>query len=113
MTEFPLIQKTFPGGLRVVLLPREQVQTVTFMVMIGVGSRYEKPRQNGLSHFLEHMFFKGTERRPDKKAIAVEMDALGAEFNAFTSEEITSYYVKVAKENIGKGADVVADILAS
>lgn len=111
MTEFPLIQKTFPGGLRVVMLPREQVQTVTFMVMIGVGSRYETARQNGLSHFLEHMFFKGTERRPDKKAIAMEMDALGAEFNAFTSEELTSYYVKVAKENIGKGADVVADIL--
>lgn len=93
------------------MLPREQVQTVTFMVMIGVGSRYETARQNGLSHFLEHMFFKGTERRPDKKAIAREMDALGAEFNAFTSEEMTSYYVKVAKENIGKGADVVADIL--
>lgn len=111
MTEFPLIQKTLPGGLRVVLLPRQQVETVTFMVMIGVGSRYESPRQNGLSHFLEHMFFKGTERRPDKKAIAVEMDGLGAEFNAFTSEEITSYYVKVAKENIEKGADVVSDIL--
>ncbi len=111
MTEFPLIQKTLPGGLRVVMLPREQVETVTFMIMIGVGSRYETPRQNGLSHFLEHMFFKGTERRPDKKAIAVEMDALGAEFNAFTSEEITSYYVKVAKENIEKGADVVSDIL--
>lgn len=111
MTEFPLVAKTLPGGLRVVLLPREQVQTVTFMVLIGVGSRYETPRQNGLSHFLEHMFFKGTQRRPDKKAIAVEMDALGAEFNAFTSEEATSYYVKVAKENIEKGADVVTDIL--
>lgn len=111
MTEFPLIQKKLPGGLRVVLLPREQVETVTFMVMIGVGSRYETPRQNGLSHFLEHMFFKGTQRRPDKKAIAVEMDALGADFNAFTSEEVTSYYVKVAKENIEKGADVVTDIL--
>lgn len=111
MTEFPLVQKTLPGGLRVVLLPREQVQTVTFMVLIGVGSRYETPRQNGLSHFLEHMFFKGTKLRPDKKAIAIEMDALGAEFNAFTSEEATSYYVKVAKENIEKGADVVTDIL--
>lgn len=111
MTEFPLVQKTLPGGLRVVLLPREQVQTVTFMVLIGVGSRYETPKQNGLSHFLEHMFFKGTKLRPDKKAIAIEMDALGAEFNAFTSEEATSYYVKVAKENIEKGADVVTDIL--
>lgn len=111
MSEFPLVQKTFPGGLRAVLLPRDSVQTVTFMILIGVGSRYETPRQNGLSHFLEHMFFKGTQRRPDKKQIAVELDALGAEFNAFTSEEITAYYVKVAKENLEQGADVVADIL--
>lgn len=111
MSDFPLVQKTLPGGLRAVLLPRDSVQTVTFMVLIGVGSRYETPRQNGLSHFLEHMFFKGTERRPDKKQIAVELDALGAEFNAFTSEELTAYYVKVAKENVEEGADVVADIL--
>ena len=92
-------------------MPRDGVQTVTFMVLIGVGSRYETPRQNGLSHFLEHMFFKGTERRPDKKDIAVELDALGADYNAFTSEEITAYYVKVAMENLEQGADVVSDIL--
>ena len=111
MQDFPLIKKTLPGNLRVVLLPRSEVQTVTLMVVIGVGSRYETPRQGGLSHFLEHMFFKGTERRPDKREIAEVLDRVGAEFNAFTGEELTAYYVKVPKEHLPLAADVVSDIL--
>jgi predicted Zn-dependent peptidase len=111
MQDFPLIKKKLPGNLRVVLLPRQEVQTVTLMVLIGVGSRYETPRQGGLSHFLEHMFFKGTERRPDKREIAEVLDRVGAEFNAFTGEEITAYYVKVPKEHLALAADVVSDIL--
>jgi predicted Zn-dependent peptidase len=111
MQNFPLIKKTLPGNLRVVLLPRSEVQTVTLMVLIGVGSRYETPRQGGLSHFLEHMFFKGTERRPDKREIAEVLDRVGAEFNAFTGEELTAYYVKVPKEHLALAADVVSDIL--
>lgn len=93
------------------LLPRSEGQTVTFLVLIGVGSRYETPRQSGLSHFLEHMFFKGTKTRPDKKEIAEAIDNVGGEFNAFTGEEFTGYYVKVPKEHLEQGADVVADIL--
>ncbi len=108
---FPLKKKTLPSGLRTLLLPRKDVQTVTFQVLIGVGSRYETPRQNGLSHFLEHMFFKGTENRPTTKEIAGEIDSVGGEFNAFTGEEYTGYYVKVPKEHLEKGADVVSDIL--
>lgn len=111
MTEFPLIKKTLPSGLRVVLLPRDDRQTVTFLVLIGVGSRYETPKQAGLSHFLEHMFFKGTATRPTAKEIAEAIDSVGGEFNAFTGEEYTGYYVTVAAEYLDRGAEVVSDIL--
>lgn len=111
MSDFPLINKKLSSGLRTLLMPRSEGGTVTFLVLIGVGSRYETLRQSGLSHFLEHMFFKGTEKRPDKKDIAESLDNIGAEFNAFTGEEVTGYYVKVAKEHLELGADVVSDIL--
>lgn len=111
MKNFALTQKKLPGGLRTVLLPREEGQTVTFLVLIGVGSRYETPRQSGLSHFLEHMFFKGTTKRPTYKEIAEAIENIGGEFNAFTGEEYTGYYVKVTPEHLERGADVVADIL--
>lgn len=111
MKDWPLLNKKLPGGLRVVLLPRTEGETVTLLVLIGVGSRYEALRQWGLSHFLEHMFFKGTKTRPKKLEIAEALDNVGAEFNAFTGEEMTGYYVKVAKEHLNLGADVVSDIL--
>lgn len=111
MKNFPLVEKTLPGGLRTVFLPRHEGQTVTFLVLIGVGSRYETPRQSGLSHFLEHMFFKGTTTRPTTKEIAEAIENIGGEFNAFTGEEYTGYYVKVAAEYLEKGAEVVSDIL--
>jgi predicted Zn-dependent peptidase len=111
MSDFDLIKETLPGGLRAVLLPRHERQTVTFLVLIGVGSRYETPPQSGLSHFLEHMFFKGTTTRPSSKQIAEAIDGIGGEFNAFTGEEYTGYYVKVAAEHLERGAEVVADIL--
>lgn len=111
MTPFPLIDEKLAGGLRVLLLPRSEGATVTFMVLIGAGARYETARQWGLSHFLEHMFFKGTERRPDKRQIAEALDRVGAEFNAFTAEELTAYYVKVPSEHLELAVDVVSDII--
>lgn len=111
MNHFPLTKKTLPSGLRTILLPREDMASVTFMVLIGVGSRYETVKQWGLSHFLEHMFFKGTTTRPTTKEIAEAIDNIGGEFNAFTGEEYTGYYVKVAADYLEKGAEVVADIL--
>lgn len=111
MAEFPIIQKKLPSGLRVVLLPRSERPTVTFLVLVGVGSRYETEKQWGLSHFLEHMFFKGTTTRPTTKEIAELIDGVGGEFNAFTGEEYTGYYVKLATEHLKRGADVVSDIL--
>jgi predicted Zn-dependent peptidase len=111
MTHFPLSKKELPGGLRLMLLPREQGETVTLLVLMAVGSRYETARQAGLSHFLEHMFFKGTEKRPTTKDIAESIENVGGEFNAFTGQEYTGYYVKVASEHLPLGADVVSDIL--
>ena len=111
MSQFPLIQKTLPSGLRTIIMPRAEMASATILVLIGVGSRYETPRQSGLSHFLEHMFFKGTENRPTTKEIAEAIDNVGGEFNAFTTEEFTGYYVKVASEHLERGADVVSDIL--
>lgn len=111
MADFPLLKKNLPGGLRVVLLPRRERPTVTFLVLVGVGSRYETEKQWGLSHFLEHMFFKGTTTRPTTKEIAELIDSVGGEFNAFTGEEYTGYYVKLATEHLERGADVVSDIL--
>jgi predicted Zn-dependent peptidase len=111
MNEFSVQRHTLPGGLRTILLPRKEVQTVTFLVLIGVGSRFETPRQSGLSHFLEHMFFKGTSTRPTTKEIAEAIENVGGEFNAFTGEEYTGYYVKVAAEHLLRGAEVVSDIL--
>lgn len=110
MNDFPLVKKNL-NGLNVLLLPREQVQTVTVLVLIGVGSRYETPKQSGLSHFLEHMFFKGTDKRPSAREIAEAVDEVGGEFNAFTGEEYTGYYVKVPSAQLERAMDVVSDIL--
>lgn len=106
-----IVRDTLPSGVRLVLLPRSDGQAVTFMVLIGVGSRYETITQWGLSHFLEHMFFKGTTTRPDTQQIAEAIDRVGGEFNAFTSEEVTAYHVTVAQEHFERAADVVSDIL--
>lgn len=111
MSTFEIKKKTLPNGLKTLYLPRDEVRSVTFLVLIGAGSRYETDKDAGLSHFLEHMFFKGTTTRPSTKQIAEELDNVGGEFNAFTGEEYTGYYVKVASSHLATGADVVADIL--
>lgn len=99
------------NGLRVFLAPMHETQAVTILFLIGVGSRYETAKQNGLSHFLEHMFFKGTKQRPTTLDISQELDALGAEYNAYTSEERTGYYVSAAAEHFPIAFDVLTDML--
>src|SRR5205814_9824551 len=81
------------------------------MVMLAAGSRYETPETNGIAHFSEHMFFKGTARRPSARDIAGEIDAIGGEFNAFTGKEYTAYYVKCAAEHRDIALDVLVDML--
>ena len=86
------------NGLRIVTAPMPEARSVTCMIMVAAGSRYETRESNGIAHFSEHMFFKGTERRPTARDIAAEVDAIGGEFNAFTGKEYTGYYVRCAAE---------------
>jgi predicted Zn-dependent peptidase len=102
---------TLGNGLRVLTADMPQVQSVTCMIMLAAGSRYETPETNGIAHFAEHMFFKGTERRPTARDIGMEVDSLGGEFNAFTSKEYTGYYVKCAADYRDRALDVLVDML--
>jgi predicted Zn-dependent peptidase len=79
--------------------------------MVGTGSKYESRNNNGISHFLEHMFFKGTQKRPDTMSISGELDSMGAEFNAFTDKECTGYWVKVDSAKKEKAVEIVSDML--
>ncbi len=99
------------NGLRVLTADLPYAQSVTCMVMIAAGSRYETADSNGIAHFAEHMFFKGTERRPTARDIAGEIDAIGGEFNAFTGKEATAYYVRCAAEHRDVALDVIVDML--
>lgn len=100
----------FPNGLRVLTAPMSGTNTVTILISVGTGSNHESKQNNGISHFLEHMFFKGTSRRPSKVEIATELDGLGAVYNAFTSSEYTGYFTKVGHQYFDRAFDVVTDI---
>src|SRR3990167_9283174 len=101
---------TLKNGLRVVLVPMPQTATATVVVMTGTGSRYENERENGLAHFLEHMFFKGTKRRKGAREISEELDTVGSIYNAFTAKDRTAYYAKVSGRYIDTALDVISDI---
>lgn len=101
---------TLSNGLRIITAPMKNTQTVTVLVMVGVGSRYESEKEAGLSHFIEHMFFKGTQKRPETLSIAEELDSVGGEYNAFTWKDKTGYYAKVDAKHFMTALDVVSDI---
>ena len=102
---------TLDNGLRLLTASMPQVASTTCFIFLAAGSRYETPETNGIAHFAEHMFFKGTERRPTARDIGVEIDGIGGEFNAFTGKEYTGYYVKCASEHQGIAFDVLTDML--
>jgi predicted Zn-dependent peptidase len=102
---------TFDNGLRVLTADLPYAQSVSVLVMLAAGSRYETAETSGIAHFCEHMFFKGTERRPAAKEIAGAIDAIGGEFNAFTGKETTTYYVKCAAEHRDVALDVLVDMI--
>jgi predicted Zn-dependent peptidase len=104
-------RETLSNGVRLLGAPMPQVQSVACFIMLAAGSRYETPETSGIAHFAEHMFFKGTERRPTAQQIGNELDGIGAEFNAFTSKEYTGYYVKCAAEHREHAFDVLVDML--
>ncbi len=102
---------TLANGLRVLTVPMPSFESATVLVMVGAGSRYENRNNSGISHFLEHMAFKGTEKRPSALDISSIIDGMGGEFNAFTGKETTGYYIKSAKDRIETSIDVLSDML--
>lgn len=103
-------KKTLKNGLRILTIPEKGTQAVTVLVLVGTGSKYEKKEQSGISHFLEHMFFKGTKKRPTSIAVSEPLDEIGGIFNAFTGEEYTGYFAKVDKAHAELALDWVSDI---
>lgn len=91
-------------------MPQKSTQAVTVLALVGTGSKYEKKENNGISHFLEHMYFKGTKKRPNYLAVAETLDQVGGIYNAFTSEEFTGYYAKVEASYFDLALDLVSDI---
>ncbi len=103
---------TLPSGLTVLTERMERVETVSFGAYVGAGTRHETAAENGVAHFLEHMAFKGTETR-SAADIAEAIENVGGHINAYTSREQTAYYVKLLKEDLALGADIIGDILCN
>jgi predicted Zn-dependent peptidase len=101
---------TLKNGLRIITVPSKNTQAVTVLVLVATGSKYERKEENGISHFLEHMYFKGTKKRPSSLEIAETLDKVGGIYNAFTSQEYTGYFAKVSKEHFDLALDWVSDI---
>ena len=104
-------RQTLANGLRVLSAPLPHAQSVACFVMLAAGSRYERADNRGIAHFAEHMFFKGTERRPSSRELTTLIDGIGGEFNAFTSKEYTGYYVRCAGAERDTAFDVLLDML--
>ncbi len=103
-------KQTLKNGLRIIMVPRPESIATNVLVLAETGSKYESEKQRGLSHFLEHMFFKGTARRPKSVDISAELDGLGAEYNAYTSQEFTGYYATVQPKLALRALDIIADM---
>ena len=103
-------KKILKNGLRVVTIPMKDNPTATVLVLVEAGSKYEDKKVNGISHFFEHMCFKGTVKRPKAIDISKELDALGSQYNAFTAQEYTGYYAKSDAKHFKKIFEVVTDI---
>jgi len=98
------------NGLRVITVPIKNANSVTVLILVGTGSKYEAKDISGISHFLEHMFFKGTKKRPDTLKISETLDSIGGEYNAFTSKEVTGFWAKVDKKHIDIALDWISDM---
>ena len=103
--------QTLANGLKLILIPMPHVKSATVLVMVGAGSRYESKEINGLSHFLEHMAFKGSKKRPTAQMISSTIDAIGGEFNAFTGKDHTGFYIKARASDVPLLIDVLSDMI--
>lgn len=101
---------TLKNGLRLITVPLPYTRTVTVLVLVGTGSKYEIKEINGISHFLEHLFFKGTKKRPNTLEIAETLDRVGGEYSAFTSKETTGFWAKVESKHLDIALDWISDI---
>lgn len=106
-----IIHRTLDNGLRLQGIQMPGTQAITTMILVGAGSRYETWATTGISHFLEHMFFKGARKYTTPKAVSEAVDSFGGEFNAFTGKEYAGYYVKAGQDHFGKAIDVLSDML--
>lgn len=113
MTFMKFHHKVLENGLNVVIVPIGSLESVTTLVMVGAGSRYEEAKNSGISHFLEHMAFKGTKKRPTALEISSLIDGAGAESNAFTGKEYTGYYIKSAANRVELSLDILSDMLSN
>ena len=104
-------KQTLKNGIRLITSPLKETQTASLIVMVKVGSRYEADRDGGLAHFVEHMMFKGTRKRPDTLALSKELDGVGAEYNAFTSKDVTAYFIKADSRHLPLAIDMLSDML--
>ena len=101
---------TLDNGLRVLTVPIKNANSVSVLILVGTGSKYEQKDINGISHFLEHMFFKGTKKRPTTLKISETLDQIGGEYNAFTSKEVTGFWAKVDKKHADIALDWISDM---
>lgn len=102
---------TLPNGLRVILLDTKAFPTLTALLLVGAGSRYEEQTSNGVAHFLEHMFYKGSKKYPDPFILTSTIESLGGIWNAFTSKDYTGYFIKATSEHFDIIVDILSDIL--
>ena len=109
MIEFQ--KNTLPNGVRIITAPLHETKAMTLQFLVGTGSRFERPDESGISHFLEHILFKGTEKYPSPLLLAETLDGIGAEFNAYTSEEYTGFYVNAEAKQFPLALDVLHEML--
>jgi predicted Zn-dependent peptidase len=101
---------TLENGLRIIMVPSKNTEAVTVLALVGTGSKYETKETSGISHFLEHMYFKATKKRPSPLDIALPLDEIGGIYNAFTGQEYTGYFAKVRDSHFEMALDIVSDI---
>jgi predicted Zn-dependent peptidase len=100
-----------PNGIRILTSAMPATRSAAVSLYVGAGSRYEREEEAGLSHFLEHLLFKGSEKRPTAKDIAEAVDCVGGIMNGGTDRELTVYYVKVARPHLDLALDVLVDLV--
>ena len=104
-------KRILKNGVRVVHIPLASTKAATILVLFRAGSRYETENTNGIAHFVEHMMFKGTKKRPTTLHISKALDRYGAEYNAFTSKDYTGYYVKIDRDHLPEAMDILFDMV--